>query len=150
MSVPKSSRNASLLEVLIETRKLAVYTIRLCSDEQRIPKRYRWCIANETIQAAVKASEYCAKANSVYVNDEASYLKRRGYQQDELAELEALESNMIIAFELFDGLKHMDADDKPKKRINIAFWASQKTKVKAMLLAWKKSDAEHFKSMADR
>lgn len=150
MPVPKFKRNETPLEVLIETRKLAIYTIRLCSDEQKIPKRYRWCLASAIIQSAVRASECCAKANSVYVNDEASHLKRRGFQQDALAELEALESNMIIAFELFDGLKHMETDDKPKGRINIAFWTAQKIKAKAMLLAWKKSDTEHFKSMANR
>ena len=147
MAVPKSKRTKSPLEVLGEARTLAVYTIRLCSDENKIPKRYRWCMASELINAAVKASGYCAKANAVYVNDTESYKLRRTYQQKALAELESLESNMIIAYELFSGLKQMKDDDGPKGRINISAWTSQKTKVKTMVLAWKKSDAEQFKKM---
>lgn len=147
MAVPKSQRTESPLEVLNEARTLAVYTIRLCSDENKIPKRYRWCIANELVNAAIKASGYCAKANAVYVNDVESYKLRRTYQQKALAELEALESNMIIAYELFSGLKQMKTDDKPKGRINVSAWTSQKIKVKDLVLAWKKSDTERFKKM---
>lgn len=147
MAVPKSKRTESPLEVLNEARTLAVYTIRLCSDENKIPKRYRWCIASELINAAVKASSYCARANAIYVNDLESYKLRRAYQQRALAELESLESSMIIAYELFSGLKQMKDDDRPKGRINISAWTSQKIKVKNLVLSWKKSDTERFKKM---
>lgn len=147
MAVPKSKRTKSPLEVLSEARTLAIYTIRLCSDENKIPKRYRWCIASELINAAVKTSGYCARANAIYVNDTESYKLRRTYQQKALAELESLESNMIMAYELFSGLKQLKDDDRPKGRINISAWTSQKTKVKTMVLAWKKYDTERFKKM---
>lgn len=151
MSVPVSKRDKTPLEVLVAARTLAIYTMRLCSNEEKFPKRYRWCLSQELVRAAVKVSENCAKANSVYVNDEESYKLRRTIQQEALAELEGLENNMIIAFELFDGLRHMDPEDRPKKKINISSWTSQKIKVKSLLLAWKKSDAEHFKTiMANR
>lgn len=151
MSVLKSKRTQTPLEVLAEARNLALYTIKLCANEGKFPKRYRWCLSKDIVRAAAKVSEDCAKANSIFVNDEESYKLRRGYQQIALAELEGLENNMILAFELFDGLRHMDPEDKPKKRINIASWTAQKVKVKSMLLAWKKSDAEHFKAaMANR
>ena len=54
---------------------------------------------------------------------------------------------MDTAFKLFSGLRHIDTTGKPKKRINIATWTSQLDKVKSLLLAWKKSDTEKYKSM---
>lgn len=151
MPVPKSKRNQTPLEVLTEARTLAIYTIRLCTNEDKFPKRYRWCLSQDIVRASAKVSENCAKANSIFVNDAESYKLRRSYQQEALAELEGLENNMILAFELFDGLRHMDPEDKPKKKVNISSWTSQKIKVKSMLLAWKKSDTEHFKTiMANR
>ena len=54
---------------------------------------------------------------------------------------------MDTAFNLFSGLRHIDTTDKPKKRINIATWTAQMSKVKTLLLAWKKSDTEKNKNL---
>lgn len=131
MPVPKSKRNQTPLEVLTEARTLAIYTIRLCTNEDKFPKRYRWCLSQDIVRASAKVSENCAKANSIFVNDAESYKLRRSYQQEALAELEGLENNMILAFELFDGLRHMDPEDKPKKRSIYRPGRRRKSKSKA-------------------
>lgn len=150
MPVPKSRREQTPLTVLIEASTLASYTIRICTNEDKFPKRYRWCLTKDIVSAAVKTSACIARANAVYVNNVESYKLRRAYQQQAIAELAAMESTMNIAFNLFDGLRHTGEEERQKKRVNIASWTSQLIKTKAQLLAWKKSDAEHFKNMANR
>ena len=150
MPVPKSRREQTPLTVLTEASTLASYTIRICTNEDKFPKRHRWCLTKDIVSSAVKASACIARANSVYVNDAESYRLRRTYQQQAIAELAAMESMMNIAFDLFDGLRHTGEEERRKKRVNIASWTSQLIKTKAQLLAWKKSDAEHFKNMANR
>lgn len=145
MSVPKSKRNETPLSVLTEAHKLACYTIRLCSNENKFPKRYRWCLAKDIIDSAVRAAAYAAKANAIYVNDSQSYVLRRDYQQKAIAEIAGMQALMDIAFRMFSQLRHTGEDEKQKKQMNIAFWTDQLIKTKALLLAWKKSDTERFK-----
>jgi len=147
MSIPQSKRTSTPLTVLVEASKLVSYTILICTDEKRFPKRYRWCLTQQIIEAAVQAKIHIAKANSVYVNDHESAVLRRTYQQEAIADIAALSATMDTAFNLFSGLRHIDTTDKPKKRINIATWTAQMSKVKTLLLAWKKSDTEKNKNL---
>ena len=149
MAIPKSKRTTTPLSVLIEADTLTCYTIQICTDESRFPKRYRWCLTQQIIESAVQAKMHIAKANSVYVNNRESATLRRTYQQKVIADIAALSAAMDTAFKLFSGLRHIDATGKPKKRINIATWTAQLDKVKSLLLAWKKSDTEKYKKYTD-
>lgn len=149
MAIPKSKRTTTPLSVLVEADTLACYTILICTDERRFPKRYRWCLTQQIIDAAVRAKMHIANANSVYVNDHESAILRRTYQQKAIADVAALSAAMDTAFKLFSGLRHIDTTGKPKKRINIATWTAQLDKVKSLLLAWKKSDTEKYKKYTD-
>ena len=145
MSVPKSKRHETPLTVLEDARKLAVYTVLMCSDEQRFPKKYRLSFVADIEKQAVNIVSYTSSANAVYVNDEESYLLRRTYQQKAVAEIAGLQARMQVAFALFPRLKQIKEANE-KKKINIAHWSGQLYKVKAGLLAWKKSDAERYKA----
>ncbi len=147
MAIPKSKRTTTPLSVLVEADTLACYTILICTDEKRFPKRYRWCLTKQIIESAVQIKMHIAKANAVYVNDAESAKLRRTYQQEAVADIAALSATMDTAFRLFSGLRHIDTAEKPKKCINIATWTAQLDKVKSLLLAWKKSDTEKYKSM---
>lgn len=147
MAIPKSKRTTTPLSVLVEADTLTCYTILICTDEKRFPKRYRWCLTKQIIESAVQAKMHIAKANAVYVNDAESAKLRRTYQQEAVADIAALSATMDTAFRLFSGLRHIDTAEKPKKCINIATWTAQLDKVKSLLLAWKKSDTEKYKSM---
>lgn len=85
MAIPKSKRTTTPLSVLIEADTLACYTILICTDESRFPKRYRWCLTQQIIESAVRAKMHIANANSVYVNDHESAILRRTYQQEAIA-----------------------------------------------------------------
>lgn len=147
MAVPKSQREKTPLTVLIEANMLVCYTIKLCTDETKFPKRYRWCLTQEIVQNAVNMKANVARAKSVYVSDRESAILRRTYQQKALADLAALAALMDTAFNFFDGLRHLDKEDRPKKRVNIANWTAQLDKVKSLLLAWKKADTEKEKKL---
>lgn len=133
--------------MLIEANTLVCYTIKLCTDETKFPKRYRWCLTQEIVQNAANMKANIARANSVYVSDCESAILRRTYQQKALADLAALAALMDTAFNLFDGLRYLDKEDRPKKRVNIANWTAQLDKVKSLLLAWKKADTEKEKKL---
>ena len=145
MSVPKSKRHETPLTVLSDAQQLAIYTVLMCSDEQRFPKKYRLSFIADMEKQAVNIVSYTSSANAVYVNDAESYMLRRTYQQRAIAEIAGLQARMQIAFALFPQLKRMKEAGE-KKKINIANWSGQLYKVKAGLLAWKKSDAERYKS----
>ena len=146
MSVPKGKRYESDLVVINKANDLTMYTIRICSNEKKFPKRYRWCVTKNIVEAAVKMRENISKANSVHVNDEKSYILRRTYQQMAMAELAAMNVSMNIAFELFDGLKHIP--NEKTQEVNIAYWTQELMETKRLLQAWKKSDAERYKRNA--
>lgn len=149
MAIPKSKRTTTPFSVLVEADMLTCYTIQICTDEKRFPKRYRWCLTQQIIESAVRAKMHIANANSVYVNDHESAILRRTYQQEAIADVAALSAAMDTAFKLLSGLRHIDTTGKPKKRINIATWTAQLDKVKSLLLAWKKSDTEKYKKYTD-
>ena len=111
MAIPKSKRTTPPLSVLVEADTLACYTILICTDESRFPKRYRWCLTKQIIESAVQAKMHIAKANSVYVNDTESAKLRRTYQQEAIADIAALSAAMDTAFRLFSGLRHIDTAD---------------------------------------
>lgn len=146
LSVPKSKRKETPLTVLTDAQQLAAYTVLLCSDEKRFPKKYRLSFTSDIEKEAVNIVASTSKANAVFVNDEESYKLRRTYQQKAIAQVAGLQARMQVAYKLFPQLKTMGEADK-KKRINIACWSGQLYKVKTGLLAWKKSDAERYKDL---
>ncbi|MGO5592785.1 hypothetical protein [Acidaminococcus sp. HCP3S3_G9_1] len=147
MAIPKSKRSTTPLSVLVEADILVCYTIQLCTDEKRFPKRYRWCLTQQIVNSAVEAKANMAKANSVFVNDTETAKLRRLYQQKALAELAALSATMDTAFKTFSGLRDLGEPGRAQKHVNIAVWTSQLDKVKTLLLAWKKADAEKYKAV---
>ena len=152
MTVIKSKRKFTPLQAITETQKLAMYTIQLCTDEQKFPKRYRWCLTQKIVDAAISVKANAARANSVYVHDADCYKLRREYQQRSLAELAALETLMDTAYNLFAGLRQSKPattrkESNPTKRINISTWSYRLIIVRKMLLAWKKADTDRYKNL---
>ena len=144
MSVPQSKRKEKPLTVLIDAQQLAAYTVLLCSDEKRFPKKYRLSFTSDIEKEAVNIVASTSEANAVFVSDKESYKLRRTYQQKAIAQVAGVQARMQVAYKLFPQLKTMGEADK-KKKINIAYWSGLLYKVKTGLLAWKKSDAERYK-----
>lgn len=139
MSVPKSKRSISKLEVITKANMLASHTIRICSNEKHFPKRYRWCITAKIVEHAIEISSLVNMANSVYINTESENWKsdwslRRGYQVQALAHTYSLLTMMDIAYRTFgiDGSK-MD------------YWTGLVIDVQNLIRNWKKSDENRYK-----
>ena len=58
MSVVKSKRGESELQVVTKSIALASYTIHICSNEKNFPKRYRWCLTGKIVEHTI---EICNK-----------------------------------------------------------------------------------------
>ena len=102
MSVPKSKRGHSDMEVVTKANELATHTIHICSNEKYFPKRYRWCITAKLVDAAVDINRYIIMANSIYVGDDVENWKlRKRYQTLGLASTYSLLSMMDIAYRTF-------------------------------------------------
>lgn len=134
MSVPKSKRGKSELEVVTKANDLATYTIHICSNEKCFPKRYRWCITAKIVDAAVDISRYIIMANSVFVgSDPAMYKLRKTYQTQALASTYSLLSMMDIAYRTFG----IEGD-------RMESWTGKVIDVQTLLRNWKKSDDQRY------
>lgn len=87
MSVVKSKRGENELDVITKSRELAVYTIKICTNEKNFPKRYRWCVTNEIVKSVKIIHSNIRKANEVFVKDDADYILRKDYQNRAISEI---------------------------------------------------------------
>ena len=136
MTVVKSKRGQSDLEIINKSRELAVYTIRICGNEKNFPKRHRWSITNKIVSNAVDIYGNIRKANEIFVKIKPDYYTRRKYQNEARATIDELLGYMDIAYDLFG------INDK-----RIDHWTGLVIDIKSLLLKWMKSDYERFKNL---
>ena len=85
MSVPQSQRGESKLLVFSLVMKLSAYTMQIINNENKFPKRYRWCITSKIADSTLEVLNNVNKANSVYVSCREDYLLRRTFQKKGLS-----------------------------------------------------------------
>lgn len=111
MSVVKSKRTESDLEVVTKSIALSSYTIHICSNEKNFPKRYRWCLTSKIVEHTIDICNNINKANSVFVSSYRDFQTRRQYQNIALASTYALLTMMDIAYSTFsiedDRIEHL-------------------------------------------
>ena len=131
MSVVESKREEGELRALTKARELAVYTIRICCNENNFPKRYRWCITNKVVETALLINLYIEKANSVRLKNatEVEIETRRKYQTIAIAETYAMTNLISISRDLF-GLKGE----------KVEHWTRLVKSVRTLTRAWKNSE----------
>lgn len=131
MSVVESKREEGKLRAATKAKELAVYTIRICSNEKNFPKRYRWCLTNEIVRAALQINCCIEKANSVrYKNATEGELEiRRKYQTIAIAETYSL-ANLISIAKILYGLN----GDK------VEYWTRLVKSVRTLARSWKNSE----------
>ena len=136
MSVVKSKRGESDLEVITKSIALATYTIKICSNEKNFPKRYRWCITSKIVDATIDICNYINMANSVYVSSKQDHQTRRQYQNRALASSSSLLTMMGIAYKTFS----IDDD-------RIEHWTRSVIDIQNLTRNWRKSDSERYKNL---
>lgn len=136
MSVVKSKRKTGKLAVITKANELATYTIRICSNENNFPKRYRWCITSKIVESALEINNMANKANSVYVKDKDDYNLRKRFQTAALAETYSLISMIDIAYRTF-GIKSG----------RIKHWTGLIIDVQKLLRNWRRNDYRRYKDL---
>ena len=136
MSVVKSKRTESELEVVNKAIALSSYTIHICSNEKNFPKRYRWCLTGKIVEHTIDACNYINMANSVFVSSDRDFQTRRQYQNKALASTYALLTMMDIAYRTF-GID----DDR------IEHWVGLVIDVQNLIRNWRKSDSDKHKDL---
>ena len=136
MSVVKSKRHAGLLAVITKANELAVYTIKICSNEKSFPKHYRWCITAKIVDADIEINTKIVKANSVYVSMKPDYEERRKFQTIALSHTYSMLSMIDIAYRTFG----IETD-------RVKYWTSLVVEVQGLLRNWRKSDADRYKNL---
>lgn len=136
MSVPLSKRGESKLEVITKANELCAHTIRICSNENSFPKRYRWCITSKIVDTAVDISRYINMANSVRVTEEhqaEDWNLRRSFQIKALVNTHSLLTMMDIAYRAFE----IDGD-------RMDYWTGLVVHVQNLLRNWNKADEKRY------
>jgi hypothetical protein len=66
MSVVKGERGETKLAVVDRAEDLAGYTLKIATNENHFPKRYRWCFTKEISDKAIEVDYLLHGANGVY------------------------------------------------------------------------------------
>lgn len=139
MSVPLSKRGKQKMAVLIKSGELAVYTIKICSNEKNFPKRYRWCLTAKVVDSAVSIDTYATEANAVFVTNADEYRYRRLCQDKAIAQCNVLLSLIDVSLRAFG----MEAD-------RVEYWTGLIKDERTLLREWKRSDQERYKQFAGK
>lgn len=137
MSVVKSKRLSKKqpLQVITKANNLTTHTIRICSNENNFPKRYRWCITSKIVDAAVEIARNATIANSINADsDREMYSLRKKYQTVALANTYSLLTLVDIAYNTFS----LDGD-------KVDYWIGLVEEVQNLLRNWKRSDEQRYK-----
>jgi len=137
MSVVKSKRLSKKqpLQVITKANNLTTHTIRICSNENNFPKRYRWCITSKIVDAAVEIARNATIANSINADsDREMYSLRKKYQTIALANTYSLLTLIDIAYNTFS----LDGD-------KVDYWIGLVEEVQNLLRNWKRSDEQRYK-----
>lgn len=133
MSVPKSRRSGSQLEVATKALELESYSIDMCSSEKRIPKKARPFVAYPLVDCARNIVTNIYRANDIYVWDEQSHRQRIAYQEAALAEIAAL----IHLVDLFR--KKYNLSDK-----SVIHWVGLAIDTREKLRNWRNADKRKY------
>lgn len=137
MSVVKSKRKSKKqpLQVITKANNLTTHTIRICSNENNFPKRYRWCITSKIVDAAVEIARNATIANSINADsDREMYSLRKKYQTVALANTYSLLTLIDIAYNTFS----LEGD-------KVDYWIGLVEEVQNLLRNWKRSDEQRYK-----
>lgn len=130
MSVRVNQRRQNKLAVLSFAKELASYTVKICSNENNFPKRYRWTMTSDIIHEALAIATCISEANGTPLTKEFAQ-ERRKYQYKAAAHVSALYTLVDVSYGVFD----LDC---------IEYWTSLIDRVDEKLSGWIKSDQQRL------
>ena len=134
MSVLKTKRSESKLDVISKAQSLAAYTMHICKNENTFPKRDRWMLTKRIVDEALDLVCLVRKANAVYVTTKEDYLYRRSLQVQAISTSYSLLTLMQLAYE---------AHGITSQRIE--HWTGLVISEQELLRKWRASDDVRYK-----
>ena len=132
----ESDRKPGKYDLLLAAKEMAGHTIRLTSNENHFPKRYRLTVANKIQDQAVFIVDCLIMAYEIYPNTLLELDRRILYQKQARAACRSMLTLMDIAKEAFG----IDAG-------SLRYWTSMVVDVRKHTTGWIKSDLERFKTL---
>lgn len=136
MSVPASKRGQGKLEVLVDAKKLASYTIQICCNEKVFLPQYKNAMTDKIIATATNIFVYAWTANNVLVSGDPERFK---YRQDLQTKAAEECNNLLALMQIAQDLFHL-------KTKRIEYWGRNTIEVRRKIRSWRESDRKRFKS----
>lgn len=133
MSVPQSLRSESKLEVIIQARSLAAYTINITKNTKTFPPDYNNGITNNIIETATNIYMNCWTANNIYVKNAEDLQERLWLQEKACNDC----NNLLALIQLAQPIFHL-------KTKRIKFWGSKTIEVRNKIRKWNESDKKRY------
>ena len=133
MSVPASLRSESKLEVIIQARSLASYTINITKNQKTFPPEYNNGITNNIIETATNIYMNCWTANNIYVDSIEDMQERLWLQEKACNDC----NNLLALIQLAQPIFHL-------KTKRIKFWGSKTIEVRNKIRKWNESDKKRY------
>ena len=73
----ENDRAPGKYDVLVASKELAGYTLRITSNEKNFPKRYRFSVVGKIQDKALQIVDFLIMANEIYPNWSGGFFTRR-------------------------------------------------------------------------
>lgn len=136
MSVPVHKRCENKLEVIVQARELAYYTLKILKNENNFDPAFRFSMRQDLEWYAKAIHADVFRANDILVKTRED-AERRSKLQRTAAE----NCNLFLAsLDLAQRVYHSDGD-------RMENWTKQIVNVRSLIRKWAASDAERFKEI---
>ena len=132
----EANRNPGKYDILQAAKELAGYTLRITSNENNFPKRYRLSVVNKIQDQAVSIIDYLIMAQEIYPVSAKELDQRLLYQKQARAACRSMMTLMEIAADTFN----INAG-------TFANWTRMTRDVRNHTTAWIKSDIKRFEKL---
>lgn len=132
----EANRNPGKYDILQAAKELAGYTLRITSNENNFPKRYRLSVVNKIQDQAVSIIDYLIMAQEIYPVSAKELDQRLLYQKQARAACRSMMTLMEIAANTFG----INAG-------TFAYWTKMTRDVRNHTTAWIKSDIKRFEKL---
>ena len=136
MSKLLNDRELGKYDVLLASKELAGYTIKLTQNEKNFPKRYRLSVTNKIQDKAIEIVDCLIMAQEIFPNTRLEYQQRQLYQKQARAACRSMMALIEIA-----------ADTFGVRAGTFQYWTKEATELRNHLTAWIMSDQQRFQNL---
>lgn len=133
-NVYKRNRTQSPMDVINKAKSLLEQTYSLIMNEKKVAKKHRYFLGKSLYDSANTIMCSVFKANNIFPRSEEEIEKRSNYQNIALYECSLFLNLLDVYSNILPNTSYKDVESL----------AATATSIKALIVAWKKSDVDHF------